>query len=597
MFRFRNVARFFFPTTRFRNLPPNQFQIASMKQFFSVILILSLCVATNSLAQKVTNDSKFRAGVDDYKAGRFAASMEKLLPLTSSSVIYSYSEYAHYYYALAAYQNKKFKESRQMLLQLQNRFPGWNKMNDVNYLLGANNLATGQWKEGLTYFEKIKDKSFEKDIQATKHHYLGTITNLASFISLQKQFPEDRDIALALVKYIDNTKGATATDRYYADQIVKQFKLGKETTAKADDKVLISPGKKDAQWTKGYYNVSVLLPFRLEEYMSSTRRSNQFAYDYYLGLLLAKTKLKSEGIDVRLWAYDVSAETGAMQAVSVDNTFQQSDLVIGPLYQGPFELAAELATKANMTILNPLSTDASLLKSSPNVYLAHPSIGFQMQKASQWMKTVSSGNTAAIYYGSTPKDSAMAFAYAAELKARAVKVLEMFKIRAEREWLEGKLSKFDAEKPAHVALFSSESNSGTHLLEVLNGRKLLSTPLIATATSFNMQQSGVGRYGSRLYLIETDYVDRNKEEVRQFQKAYWNQCNTFPSVYSYQGYDQLLFFGRMLHKYKDRLNNGLEIRRYDQDDFLLSGFDYTKGRENQIPPVLRYNGSKWEPVN
>jgi ABC-type branched-subunit amino acid transport system substrate-binding protein len=568
-----------------------------MKQFFSVILILSLSVATNLHAQKVTNDSKFRAGIDDYKAGRFAASMEKLLPLTSSSVIYSYSEYAHYYYALAAYQNKKFKESRQMLLQLKNRFPGWNMMNDVNYLLGANNLATGQWKEGLNYFQMIKDKSFEKDMQSLKHYYLGTITNLPTFISLQKQFPEDRDIALALVKYIDNTKGATATDRYYADQLVKQFKLGRETSAKADEKVSLNSGKKESKWTKGYYNVSVLLPFRLDEYISSTRRSNQFAYDYYLGLLLAKTKLKSEGIDVRLWAFDVSTEAASMKVVSTDNTFQQSDLVIGPLYQAPFELAAELATKANVTVLNPLSTDASLLSTSPNVYLAHPSIGFQMQKASQWMKNVASGNTAAIYYGSTSKDSAMAFSYAAELKSKSVKVIEMLKIRAEREWMEGKLSRFEGEKPAHVALFSSESGAGTVLLEVLNGRKLVTTPLIATATSFNMQHSGVGRYGSRLYLIETDYVDRNKEEVRQFQKAYWNQCNTFPSVYSYQGYDQLLFFGRMLHKYKDRLNSGLELRRYDLDDYLLSGFDYTKGRENQIPPVLKFNGSKWEPAN
>jgi tetratricopeptide (TPR) repeat protein len=597
MFRFGNVARFFFPRQCFCNLPSNPFHIESMKYFFSVIIMLCLGVSENSLAQKVTYDSKFRAGVAEYKAGHFALAMEKLLPLTSATAIYSYSEYAHYYYALAAYQNRKYKDSRQMLLQLQNRFPSWNKLSDVYYLLGANSLATGKWKEGLSYLEKVGDKSLDKDIQSLKHHYLGSISDLGAFINLQKQNPDDRDIALALVQFIDHAAGSSATDRYYADQLVKQFKVGRDLTTKADDKSKVVPGKRDNQWTKGYLNVSVLLPFRLEEYVSSKRRSNQFAYDYYLGLLLAKAKLKSEGIDTRLWAYDISAETGPMHVVSTDVTFQQSDLVIGPLYQGPFELAAEVASQGNMIILNPLSTDASLLKTSPNVYLAHPSINFQMEKASQWMKSVANGNTAAIYYGSTSKDSAMAFVYADALKGKSVKVIEMVKIHADREWLEGKLSKFQGEKPSHVALFSSEAGAGTSLLEVLNGRKLTSTPVVATATSFNSQQSSLGRYGSRLYLIETDHVDRQKEEIRQFQKAYWNQSNSFPSVYSYQGYDQLLFFGRMLNKYKDRFNKGIELRRYDQDDYLLSGFDYTQGRENQIPPILKYNGSKWEPAN
>ena len=134
-------------------------------------------------------------------------------------------------------------------------------------------------------------------------------------------------------------------------------------------------------------------------------------------------------------------------------------------------------------------------------------------------------------------------------------------------------------------------------MEVATGRKLTTTPVIATSTSFNLQQSRLARFGSRLYLIDTDPVDRDKETIRQFQKNYFSKTNTFPSVYSYQGYDQLLFFARMLYKYKDKLSDGLQSRKYGEEEYLLAGFDYTKANENQIMPVLKYNGSKWIPVD
>ncbi len=562
--------------------------------FFITLFIFA---STTLPAQKVEYDSKFKAAVSDYKQGRYALAMEKLSPLTTTGVTYSYSEYAHYYYALAAYQSKKYKESRQMLLQLQNRFPSWNKMNDVNYLLGLNNLASGQFKEGLQFFQKIKDNSFNKDIQSAKQHYLENVDDLALLINIQKQNPDDRDIAVQVVQFIEKSSKSTQTDLYFADQLVKQFKMSaKELESEKAERPKHEIAKKENQWSKGYYNVSVLLPFRLDEFAVSKKRSNQFAYDYYLGLMLAKEKLKSEGIEINLSAYDVSNDTRAMDIVAGDKLFQQSDFVIGPLYQSTFEVASEYVADANMYMLNPLSTDAGLLKKSSNIYLAHPSIAFQMQKAAQWMKIVAPTGAAAIYYGNTAKDSSMAFSYAGELKSKGVKILEMLKIQGEREWLENKISSFEREKPAQVSIFSSDSGAGSSILEVLTGRKLASIPVIATATSFNLQQSRLNRYGSRLYLIETDHVDREKEQIRQFQKAYWNQANSFPSVYSYQGYDHLLFFGRMMYKYKDRLSSGLQMRRYDEEDYLLSGFDYTKSHENQVPTILKYNGSKWEPM-
>jgi len=564
-----------------------------------ILLLLFICLGLNNFSFAQTpaqNETRYKAAVSDVKKGAYNIAIEKLAPLTSTSIQAPYSPYAHYYYGLSAYNLKRYRESKQMLLQLISRYPAWNKINDVYYLLGANHLATEQYKEGLGFLQRIKDSSYNKDVQALKQHYFGEITDLAKLKDIQRQFPEDRDIAIELIQFIDRSPGSTKTDALQAEQLIAQFKVSsKEKNSTIADGPQKSIPKIAGQWDKGYLNVSVMLPFRLDEFNTSKRRTNQFAYDYYSGLVQAQKQLETEGIKINLVAYDVTNEAKSINGIVGNPEFQQSDLVIGPLYPSTFDVAAGYVSNANMFMLNPLSTDASLLNRGENMYLAHPSIQFQIQKAADWMKTVASGPAVAVYYGNNAKDSVMAFSYANEVKARGGRVIEMLKIISDREWLENKMSQFAATKPSHVALFASDGSSGVNVLEILNARTLTTVPVLANSASFNMQQSRLGKYGSRLFLIETDYVDREKEKVREFQKAYWAETNTFPSSYSYQGYDQLLFFGRMLSKYKDGLKRGLEMRKYD-DDYLLSGFDFTKSRENQISPLLKYSGTKWVPV-
>ena len=590
----------FFSLSGFRNL--SVITQSSLTRPMKVIIVLILFLAGTSSATFAQNnaqaEAKYRSALADYKKGSYAAAMQKFSPLTSVNEKTPYSTYAHYYYALSAYQLKRYKESKQMLLQLQSRYPGWNRIGDVQYLLGAIALDNGQLKEGLDQLTKIKDNSLSKDVLALKQHHLGVIGDLSELSKIQKQYPEDRDIALTLIHFIETSPNSTQTDLQIADQLQKQFKFSKkEKVAVAEDAPKRSTPRTESKWTKGYMDVSVLLPFRLDEFSTAKRRSNQFAYDYYLGLVMAKEQLMTEGITVNLWAYDVSTDAKSMKSIVDNKNFQQSDMVIGPLYPGTFDVTASYVANSDAIMLNPLSTDGNLLKAGSNIYLAHPSIAFQMQKAAAWMKSQAMGSASAIYYGGTTKDSAMAFSYANEWKSKGGNVLEMIKIQAERESLENKVTLSETNKPSHIALFSTDGSSGPMLMEVITGRKLTATPVIATSTSFNLQQSRLARFGSRLYLIDTDPVDREKDSIRQFQKNYWNKTNTFPSVYSYQGYDQLMFFARMRNKYKDKLSDGLQSERNGKDEYLLSGFNFTKSNENQITPVLKYNGSKWTPVD
>jgi len=80
------------------------------------------------------------------------------------------------------------------------------------------------------------------------------------------------------------------------------------------------------------------------------------------------------------------------------------------------------------------------------------------------------------------------------------------------------------------------------------------------------------------------------------RNLYFSKRNTVPSIYALQGYDLVLFFGRMLHKYQNQLRNGLDVRSYD-DDYLLSGFNYQHSNDNQVVPIIQIDDARWVRVN
>ena len=94
-------------------------------------------------------------------------------------------------------------------------------------------------------------------------------------------------------------------------------------------------------------------------------------------------------------------------------------------------------------------------------------------------------------------------------------------------------------------------------------------------------------------LFQLDYVNRDKDEVKNFRSLYFNEQNIAPSYYSYWGYDMLIFYARMLNAGKNQLRNSLNAIEYSQG-YTLDGFDYTNGsNENQIVPIIKYQDGRF----
>lgn len=559
-----------------------------------LLFIGTLLLPGNSFAQNkniVPVQTKYQEGVESFKKGQYEQTLKILGPLTREEADPQYSTYAHYYYALSLYHLKKYNESVSMLRQLQSRATDWNK-DDVNYLLGANNMAAGYLLKGIEFLNRVGGKAYAADIQGLKQNFLSKVTNLTDLKSLQKQYPQDKTVAESLVLLITQSSHSTAGDIELAASLIKRFEIKQvatETTPKKkkDSESPIIKKRKD----KGDITVSVLLPFRLQEFLVSNKaRSNQFAYDYYQGLLLAAEKLQSEGMKLNLQTYDVGNEDDLAVNLTKDPSFQESELIIGPLYQKSIDILQRFSEKNKITMVNPLSTDGSLLSNSKYVFLTHPSLDTQMKQVWKVAKDIAASPSALIFYGNTSKDSLMAAIYEKELIKNGGNVVEKVRFSNGTDTLASKIPELGIKKPTHILLFSSDIKSGPSLMTGLSSRHLQDIPVIATSISFDFQRHKPQYYGKRLFLIETEDLNLNKSSVVEFQQKYWNFSNTLPSIYAVQGYDHLLFFIRMLVKYRTDPQLGITLRRYTDEEFLLSGFDFTDSRDNAQNSILKYDG-------
>ena len=561
----------------------------------ALLLIVGIGILPATLFAQA--EKRYNEAIANFKRGQYGQAMSQLQPLTVANGVSPQSPYAHYYYALSAQKLKKYPESIQMLKQLINRYPKWEHIEDGFYLLGVVYFELGNLSMGLNYLQRISDVTLSSDLVGLKQTFIGKEKDVLVLKALNKEYPDDYIVAMALMNVLSKNASGKSEQELLA-RLMKRFDVEMEGQEGVSSRQGTVAGQKQTAGGRKHDKlvVSALLPFRLSEFDPAKRvRTNQFAYDYYQGMLLAREQLKKEGVVVQLQAFDVSNDGEQVKKLIKDASFLDSDLFVGPLYPKTYELAADYVSKKGGVMLNPLSTDHSLLEGYKNIYLAHPSLQFQMKEVAHFAKSVTPNLNVAIYYGTTSKDSAMAALYADEIKGRGAKVLEKVRIVGELGDLSKHVSFFEKEKPSHVVLFSSNSNLGTSLLAVMNQRKLTHTPLIATSGSFDIYKIRSQGFAERLYLLEADFVDVNKDEVRFFQQQYWEKVNTLPSVYSYQGYDHLLFFGRMLKKYPSDIREGLAVRKYDEE-FLLSGFNFTRSNENEISPVLRFREGRWAPV-
>jgi ABC-type branched-subunit amino acid transport system substrate-binding protein len=328
-----------------------------------------------------------------------------------------------------------------------------------------------------------------------------------------------------------------------------------------------------------------LLPFNITDLANSVG-ANKYTFELYQGMKIAAEQLKAGGINVNLHAFDVKKSKDDFLMLEKKEGFKNLDLIVGPLYPNPNEKAVEFALNHKIIQVHPLSNNLSLLKDGNSIFLMQPSHLQQSRKTLQYVAGLNKKKTVSIYFGNAKKDSLFASIYRSEALKKG------YKITVFKKYV-GNLQKLLPET-GHIFL-ATDNNQGVKFLQSVSYSKI-TTETVCTAASFAWDKNQSNTFTEHVSLIYPEFVSKDKENVRNFDKIFLEKMAGSPSFYAYAGYDLVLFFAKMLKDGKDIFKLNIESGEYT-DEYLLSGFDFSgKIKENGIVPIVKYKNEAFEEI-
>ncbi len=314
------------------------------------------------------------------------------------------------------------------------------------------------------------------------------------------------------------------------------------------------------------YEIAVILPLFIENNLwvmgkhtsdddKMFYKNSQRFVEMYEGILLALQRLKQEGVSMNVHVYDT--ENSAVKTNEIINQvdFSKLDLIIGPVYTENFRLIAHHAKKHKVNIISPLANNPELTENNPFVFNVMPSEDMRARKSAEFLSRLYD-SCVVIVHGGTAEERkkielykqklSKSFSWNPNVKEVIVKTIN-YNVGGSKE-LEKSLSK----GYTNLIMIPSESEVFvTKVVEFLGTRtkdydiKLLGLPEWEYFQNINLKHLT----NEQFHYATPAYVNYENWRVKSFVSQYRETYNTEPSVYAFQGYDIMYYFGSALKTY------------------------------------------------
>lgn len=565
-------------------------------RYISLIFLIGMFLSTDSVeAQSSGNIQKnYRNGKELFESGKYELAMQIFTPLARQAENNPYTEYASFFYALSAYHSGQTNLAKDMLRQIDQKYNTWNDIDEARLWLAKIYFEENDYFNGFSVLSKIKDNDLKESAENMKRHYLLETDNVELLQSLYEKNPKDRDVAVALAEKI-SAQPVVEQNQKLLEKIVKQYNL--------DPKVYFS-GPTGVSEKKDVYNVAVLLPFFASDIARGRNVGNQFVIDLYEGIRLGHQQLQQEGININILAYDTRRDSAQTAQLLSLNEMKGMDFFLGPLYPTPSRLVSLFSHQNRINMINPISSNSKVIGNNPFSFLFKPSYETQARRTAEFAAKEFENKKAIIIYGTTVRDSTLAFTYKKEAEKNGMLIEMMVKVDAS-----------DSEKVLDLIsgsvddVFNIPFNSIGHMFittldeiivaNVLNGMNHRTDNIAMIGTeewldfrSINYEQ--LERFS--LYFIAPNYIDYTKPEVDKFRQEFIGSTKSLPTQSAYSGYETILYAGRMLSQY------GTYFQMHNQESNFQKGvlypaYNFSGFNDNQFVPIIRMIRSDLVMVN
>lgn len=340
-----------------------------------------------------------------------------------------------------------------------------------------------------------------------------------------KPFEPIRGKVLLIPFLGEDAEGAFAT----AD-IVENVPAGKTEISEPKDPEPMTPVRKIRHFSADEpLHIALVLPFNV----NGNSASNAFL-NFYAGALMAVREQKDKGAHLVLNVFDLAKGANAILS---DSSFQQSDLVVGPVEAGTIAPFLAFSDENGVPLVSPLDHKVdSLVDSHPFLFQVPASPAIQIENLVRSLKA-RSDETVILIGGTAEADARLTERMEALLQADGV---------AYKKASVGQVAGLAAGRRTAKVLIASENKTFTaEVIRQLNALVKKNVPVEVWCTNrvrgyetsdpdalFNLTV-----HTSAPYFV--DYSDpRDQQFVKQYRALYYAE----PDDFAFQGYDVFSFF-------------------------------------------------------
>ncbi len=544
---------------------------------------------------------KYLYGRELFKEGRFQAAAQVFLPLTSDATDNSFAKPASYLYALSSLKAGDTELAKSMCLQLLQRYPDWEKKDEVYYVLANAYFEQNKPRLALQFLNKMQD--LKKESEGMKVNYLRNVNPLDTLKALQKDNPSDAVIALALARRL-SLMPLDEKNRMLLYFLVQEYKLEVENLFQKINSI-----------KKSSYNVAVLFPFQLNELDAKvSKRNNQYVLDLYEGLKMAVDSLKKKGVKITIYPYDTEKDVSIMNSILALPEMKSMDMIVGPVFPVQIPLVTEFCKKNAIINISPFSANSKIIENNEFTFLFQPTLELQAGAAARYAVTNFKHDSSfvsnytppkqnprykdklpegkkkvIIFYGAELRDSLLAIRHKDSCLANALEVIHCEKITRDRVGLLKTIlgDTIKLGKCNHVLASTSDEVVAANIMSLMEISRQ-HTPLITRSDWLAFNLISFEQFEKRnVFFLHTDYYDYSNPLYLDFKETWLSRTHIYPSIYSLQGYELMLYFGQALNEYGTYFKNDLDTIGFTKGA-IFQGFDYSYSYSNKYVPLTRF---------
>jgi len=311
------------------------------------------------------------------------------------------------------------------------------------------------------------------------------------------------------------------------------------------------------------YNVALLIPLYLDrgsfkEFDKDKHDENEwyhniaFSYiQFYEGLKFALDTLKSSGMNVNLYVFDLDESDTKLNKVLNDPALKSMHLIIGPFLGKFLDTISQFSYANKIPMVNCfLSGQTELREINPYFFNPITSVEFQMKGLADFFKTERAESNVIIAYQQGGFEEKAAMMLDSFLKENAYSSWKM--VNLTESGLKGATGQFVGGKRENILIMLASGELYVeNIIRSLNEYKenyTISLYGLPSWLNYDVLDLEFLEF-QNTHFFSSSFIDFENENVRDYAKRFQKRYKADPERLAYAGYDLGLYFLSALNNY------------------------------------------------